>query len=184
MEQAVEMIRNVMPTRPEDNLDLGGEQAQLAEVLAEMILSLGEPEEQDEDERERERLAREELIAAQNLFIWAAVSHKRDQEELRARMEHLERAEDWMAWEQEWQERLEDMAQELFDMDLGGASEADCNEKIRSYLDGERPARHEPRAEEEHADSNKMWGNALRHFCRFVKSHMFVVFCFYEFFFF
>ena len=80
MEQAVEMIRNVMPTRPEDNLDLGGEQAQLAEVLAEMILSLGEPEEQDEDERERERLAREELIAAQNLFIWAAVSHKREQE--------------------------------------------------------------------------------------------------------
>jgi hypothetical protein len=168
MDQAMEIVRNAVPSQSGENV--GSEQAWLAAALAEMILGFSGSEARDEEERERKRLAREELIAAQNMFIWAAASDKRDREAIGAQMEGLEWTDDWTDWEMEWQERLENVAQELFDMDLGGASEADCNEKIRSYLDGERPARHEPRAEEEYADSNKMWGNALRHFCRFAAS--------------
>ena len=170
LEQAEEMLRNAMPSQPEE--DLSSEQSQLAAVLAEMILGLGEPVDQDEDELERKRLAREELIAAQNLFIWAAASYKRDQEESEARMEYLEWMDDWMSWEMEWWERLEDMAQELNDMDLAGASEEECKEKIRDYLDGKQPAKHEHRAEEEHPFTKEMWGNTLRHFCRFAASEV------------
>lgn len=131
---------------------------------------------EEEERRERERKEREELLAAQNLVIWAAASEKRDQEAFEARMEHLEMLEQkWEKQDREWKEYISDVAQELNDMDLSGASEDECKEKIRSYLNGEKPRSHTAQrkeGEEPFTVSAEMWGNTLRHFCRFAASEV------------
>ena len=134
---------------------------------------------EEEERRERERKEREELLAAQNLFIWAAASEKRDQEAFAARMEYLEQLElQWEMPDREWKEFITDVARELNSMDLSGASEEECKEKIRSYLDGETPPKHTQQKQEgqEEAEalpvSKEMWGNTLRHFCRFAASEV------------
>jgi hypothetical protein len=177
--RAVEAVRNAMPLQLDDGF--GREQEQLIAALAQMVLSLSETGEPQNDRLEQERKAREELVTAQNLFIWAAASDKRDQAVFEAKMEWLDDQQEKLAAEmerldREWKRGMEDMSRELHDMDLAGASEGECKEKIRDYLDGKRPVKQPENEEDEKARqeepefSGEMWGNTLRHFCRFASS--------------
>ena len=178
--RAVEAVRNAMPLQLDDGF--GREQEQLIAALAQMVLSLSETGEPQKERLEQERKAREELAVAQNLFIWAAASDKRDQAVFEAKMEWLDDQQEKLAAEmerldREWKRGMEDMSRELHDMDLAGASEGECKEKIRDYLDGKRPAKQHKSAEQEDGRqeseaSSEMWGNALRHFCRFAASEV------------
>lgn len=178
LERAVEAVRNTMTLWLGDGFDR--EKELLIEDLAQMAVSLGETEEQRTERMERERKAREELIEAQNVFIWAAASHKRDQEELEKRMELLEQIDKLSAEtalrEQQWWRRMENVSRLLYDMDMAGASENDCGEKIRDYLDGKvRPKQEEEPEENREEDiriPGELWGNTLRHFCRFAASEV------------
>lgn len=173
LEQTVEMIRNALPP------EVFGSEPQLVAELAKMILSIKEPKKQDEERLERERKAKEELIAAQNLFIWAAASEKRDREQFEARMEQLDLQ--MVQQEPEWRKPLENMARMLRKMDLDGASEDECSERIRDFLDGKEPnpqakaeaqAEGDPEAQDEAPVSGEVLGNALLHFCRFAASEV------------
>ena len=178
LEQAADMVRNAMSLQPEDGFS--NEQEQLVAGLMQMMLDISGTRDEDEERLEREKQARQELIAAQNMFIWAAVSEKRDQEAFEARMEWLEQKETWTveptAFIKEWKRQMDEMSRELYNMDLAGASEEECSEKIRDYLDGKRPVKQpeneeaEEARQEESEFSGKMWGNTLRHFCRFASS--------------
>ena len=130
----------------------------------------------DEEKRERDRKEKARLLAAQNLFIWAAASDKRDREAFEARMEYLEQMDDWQIEpELAWKERLMNIARELQLMTRAGSSEEACNEKIRRYLDGETTPKDENPQEEMQPvsrDSTELWGNALRQFCRFAASEV------------
>ena len=180
LEQAADMVRNAMSLQPEDGFS--NEQEQLVAGLMQMMLDISGTRDEDEERLEREKQARQELIAAQNMFIWAAASEKRDQEAFEARMEWLDQKEMWSVeptlLDRVWKRQMEDMSRELYDMDLAGASEEECSEKIRDYLDGKRPVKQpekekaEEKRQEEPEVSREMWGNALRHFCRFAASEV------------
>lgn len=180
LEQAADMVRNAMSLQPEDGFS--NEQEQLVANLMQMMLDISGTRDEDEERLEREKQARQELIAAQNMFIWAAASEKRDQEAFEARMEWLDQKEMWSVeptlLDRVWKRQMEDMSRELYDMDLAGASEEECSEKIRDYLDGKRPVKQpekekaEEKRQEEPEVSREMWGNALRHFCRFAASEV------------
>ena len=138
-------------------------------------------EEQEEKREEKNRKAKEELLAAQNVFLWAALVDA--QEDYKKRIEHWNQMElmaiEWLIDEKNWWPQMEDMSRELYDMDMAGASETECSEKIRDYLDGKIQTK-TPKTEEqkEAAPENevmapgKMWGNVLRHFCRFAASEV------------
>ena len=144
-----------------------GKEAAVEESPLETMLRL------DEQKWEQEREEEEKRIAAQDLFIWAAASDKRDREQYETRMEYLDQIDDrLMRQELEWRERLVNMAWELRDMVMAGASEDACKEKIRSYLDGEKPPKHEEQQAEMQPVSKELWGNALRQFCRFAASEV------------
>jgi hypothetical protein len=86
---------------------------------------------------------------------------------------------EWLFDEKNWWPQVEEMSRELYDMDMAGASETECSEKIRDYLDGKIQTK-TPKTEEqkeaaperEAMDHGKMWGNVLRHFCRFAASEV------------
>jgi hypothetical protein len=138
-----------------------------------MVLSSGNAEEERTERRKEETRAREELIAAQNLFIWAAASDKRDREQIDTRMQILGAGglEDELYWH-EWMNRMSNMAQELRRMDLDGASETECNEKIRDFLDGKKTGKREASDEVMAFVTPELWGNTMRHLCRFAASEV------------
>lgn len=137
---------------------------------------------------ERKRKEQTGRLKAQDRFIWTAVSEKREQEQLEARMELRDQADSWlrkradafMNWQAQMAqisaERLEDMSREFHDMDVAGAGEEEYQERIRSYLDGKPPVRQREPEEGQGAEvipvSGEMWGNMLRQFCRFAASEV------------
>ena len=180
VERVVESIRNAISRQM--NEKFGSEQERLIADLEQLVLGFDETEEQQKDRRERERKAREELIAAQNMFIWSSVSEKREQEELEKQKEMQEQldklSEARIFNELQWRKRMENVSRELYNMDMSGADENACKEKIRDYLDGKQVSE-QPTAEAdgesrqmEDAPTGEMWGNALRHFCRFAASEV------------
>lgn len=175
-EKAVEVFCNAMSKQLDEAFDQ--EQEQLIHDLAQVVFSLSaEIEDQDEERVKKDRKAKEELVAAQNMFMWADLYNKQEREAYKKRMEQLNLLlEEQLIEERHWWKQMEDVSKDLYDMDMAGASETECSEKIRDYLDGKIPAKQETTPEKtpekEMTISGNMWGNALRHFCRFAASEV------------